>query len=73
MSASMTRQHFTAIADDIGLSIRYMPESQQPQAQAYLDDYLLPLLLDSMRRFNTGFDRQRFVDRIEKVRKDGLK
>ena len=61
--ASMTRQHFIAIADDIGMALR--------QADTYLERlslrYLQGLLSVTMARFNPNFDRQRWVDHIEDI------
>ena len=58
----MTRKHFTAIADALGLSIR-----QNPQCEAFVFDVVVPQLSRSLLTFNPLFDRERFIERIEAV------
>jgi hypothetical protein len=55
----MTRKHFTAIADDIGMALH-----RNPEQEAFVFDELVPLLTSSFKGFNPHFDRNKFIDRI---------
>ena len=77
----MTRQHFEALASDIGLTLRridtdaeasYNPEAGFDHPQMAVQE-LAGMIATTCTGTNPRFNRQRFMDRIDQVRKDGLK
>ena len=72
----MTQQHFEALASDIGLTLRRVGQIDNPQVQiqaAIAVDELAGMIAATCATTNPRFDRQRFMDRIDQVRRDGLK
>ncbi len=76
MASTMTRQHFVAIANDIGLAMRRTEQdndSDHDQIVGLQSLYeVRNLIADSLAGFNSGFDQARFFDHIERVREMGL-
>ena len=72
----MTRQHFEALASDIGLTLRRIDQRdgdwKAPAATAGIHELSLSIAA-TCAASNPRFNRQRFMDRIDQVRKDGLK
>lgn len=56
----MTKKHFIAIADDIGMALHRNPDNE-----GFVFDELVPLLASTFADANPHFDRNRFIERIE--------
>lgn len=78
---TMTRKHFEALASDIGLTLRridtsasagYDPINPSTYPQVAVGE-LADLIATTCASTNPRFDRQRFMNRIDQVRKDGLR
>jgi hypothetical protein len=57
----MTRKHFIAIADDIGMALHEMGGDYE----TFVFDHLVPKLASDFASFNPHFDEIKFIERIE--------
>ncbi len=70
----MTRQYFEALASDIGLTLRRIDQVEWARrSKVETVEELAGMIATTCAGTDPQFDRQRFMDRIDQVRKDGLK